>query len=331
MKTLLIILSAILLTISKVEAQPKIIFDTDFGGDADDLGALAMLHYYIDQGDCELLAIMSWSQEKYVIPAIDAVNRYYGNPTIPIAVRQGTFHYTDWNYNKPIADRFDHKLNIQDVPGALDMYRKLLAEAEDNSITIVTVGPLKNIENLIRSGSDQYSNLNGKSLINQKVKEFVIMGGKFPEGEGEWNFDGNMEGVTQFVLQNLEVPVVFSGYEIGSVIKSGKMLNKEKKETPLTVGYLHYSKNAPWIKKYYKGEIINNSSFDQTAVFYAVKGGVGKYWEKVDDGYCIAEPNGDNRWVKGNKYNHAYLKLIVEPEKMAKIIANTMLHEKINY
>ena len=35
-------------------AQPKIIFDTDFGGDADDLGALAMLHNFIDKGESKL-------------------------------------------------------------------------------------------------------------------------------------------------------------------------------------------------------------------------------------------------------------------------------------
>lgn len=39
----------------------KIIFDTDFGGDADDLGALAMLHNLHNQGKCELLGIASWS------------------------------------------------------------------------------------------------------------------------------------------------------------------------------------------------------------------------------------------------------------------------------
>ena len=47
--------------------QVKIIFDTDFGGDADDLGALVMLHNLHGRGECELLAVMSWSTEQYVI------------------------------------------------------------------------------------------------------------------------------------------------------------------------------------------------------------------------------------------------------------------------
>jgi hypothetical protein len=69
-------------------AQPKIIFDTDIGGDADDLGAIAMLHNYVSRGDCELLAIMCWGDDKYAVPAIDALNRFYLHPDIPIGTRK---------------------------------------------------------------------------------------------------------------------------------------------------------------------------------------------------------------------------------------------------
>ena len=68
-------------------SQVKVIFDTDLGGDADDLGALVMLNNFIDKGEIELLAVMSWSTEKYVVSAIDAVNRFYGHNDIPVAVR----------------------------------------------------------------------------------------------------------------------------------------------------------------------------------------------------------------------------------------------------
>jgi len=57
MKKLKISVLAILILCSQLSfSQPKIIFDTDIGGDADDLGALAMLHNYVKRGDCELLA-----------------------------------------------------------------------------------------------------------------------------------------------------------------------------------------------------------------------------------------------------------------------------------
>jgi hypothetical protein len=89
-------------------SQPNIIFDTDFGGDADDLGALALLNHFVNRQECNLLAVMVWSTETYSVPAIDAVNSFYGNPDIPIGVRKKGKYYVEWNYSKPIADAFEH-------------------------------------------------------------------------------------------------------------------------------------------------------------------------------------------------------------------------------
>lgn len=320
----------ILLFMSTVHlhAQPKIIFDTDLGGDADDLGALAMLHHYVDWGECDLLAVMCWSGEQYAIPAIDAVNRYYGHPDIPLGVRkEGTFK-TDWHYTRPLAQYFPHLHSFWDVPDATQLYRKILAGQPDNSVVIVTVGPLKNIQNLIQSQPDGHSDLHGIDLISKKVKQFVIMGGKFPEGEDEWNFDGDMRGVTRFVVDHISVPVVFSGYEIGVQIKTGKKFNELDTGHPLYVGYKHFSEHAPWMKEYYKGEILDNASYDQTAVLYAVKGRVGEFWEEVKGGYCEVEPDGDNHWVEGEETNESYLKLTAPPEEVAKEIEAVMLGKK---
>ena len=160
----------------KIFAQEKIFFDTDFGGDADDLGALVMLHNFMDRGECELLGIMSWSTEEHVIPAMDAVNRYYGHPAIPMGVRKDTPHSDSiTNYSRPIAEKFSHVQSYASVPDATKLYRQILAENEDQSVVIVTVGPLKNIQNLLESGADAYSPLNGTELVEKKVKEFVIL------------------------------------------------------------------------------------------------------------------------------------------------------------
>ncbi len=307
-------------------SQVKIIFDTDIGGDSDDLGALAMLHTFIDKGDCDLLAVMCWQTEEYAVSAINAINTYYNHPDIPIGLRSGDYHHDEWYYNKPIADKFNHSMQNKDAGNATQLYRKILSESKDKSIVIVTVGPLKNIQDLIKSGSDEYSKLNGKALIEKKVREFVMMGGGFPESENEWNFNGDMPGVTKFVIENLSVPITFSGFEVGLAIKTGKVFNNIDPNTPLYVGYLHFSKNAPWIKDQFKGEILDNASFDQTAVLYAVKGGLGKWWEKVDDGQCIPDNNGGNTWQTGKKADHSYLKLMIDPEEMATLIEAIMLN-----
>lgn len=325
-KRLFAVITILLSCIAVSHAQVKIIFDTDFGGDADDLGALVMLHNLHNKGECELLGIASWTTEQYAIPAMDAVNRFYGNPDIPMGIRSRGYHFQDWNYNKPIADSFPHKLTNDDAMLAVDLYRKILSEQEDKSVVIVTVGPLKNIEDLIKSGPDKYSPLSGNDLINKKVKKFSIMGGHFPEGKNEWNFNGNMPGVTRFVLENLNVPVIFSGFELGNRIKTGAVFNDIDKNHPLFVGFMHFSQHASWMKDNFKGKILDNASFDQTSVLYAVRGGVGEYWDKVEGGRCVAEENGDNKWVTGEKSNHSYLVLKKDHKEMEKLIINLMLN-----
>jgi len=306
-------------------SQPKIIFDTDIGGDADDLGALAMLHNYVKRGDCELLAIMIWSTDEYAVPAVDAINRFYLNPNISIGTRKDPTYTNETNYNKVIADNFEFKLTYNDVPETVDLYRKVLASAADTSIIVVTVGPLLNIQRLIQSKADKHSPLNGSELISKKVKEFVVMGGKFPKGDDEWNFNGNMPGVTKFVIENLKVPIVFTGFELGVQIQTAEIFNSIDKDTPLYQGFMHFSQHAVWMKDRFKGAILNNASYDQTAVLYAINGGVDVLWEKISGGYCEADEKGGNRWVKRQNTNHSYLKLIETPEFMATLIEAIML------
>lgn len=317
----------IMLTGCTATSEPvKIIFDTDFGGDADDLGALAMLHNFIDNGECDLLAVMVWTTEASAVPAIDAVNRYYGHPDIPVGVRKDDIFTAEWNYSKSIADHFPYNLDFNQADEATALYRKILAEHEDQSVVIVTVGPLLNIKNLINSGPDESSDLTGLKLIERKVKEFVIMGGRFPKGDNEWNFNGGMPGVTKHVLENLAVPITFTGFEVGVQIKTAEVFNQIDPLTPLYVGFKHFSEHAPWMKANYKGEILDNSSFDQTGVLYAVRKGVGEYWERVENGFCEADDKGGNLWVTKEDSNHAYLSLTMDPESMATLIESIMLN-----
>lgn len=321
------ILLIFLSSCSSTDDAVKILFDTDFGGDADDLGALAMLHNLMDQGECELLGIMVWSQEENVVPAIDAVNRFYKHPEIPIGVRQGGSYSDSSNYSIPIAARFPYELSYDLVPDVTELYRKILSENMDHSVSIVTVGPLMNIEKLINSEGDRYSPLSGRQLINKKVKEFVVMGGQFPEGENEWNFNGNMPGVTRFVLDNLEVPIIFSGFELGVQIRTAAILNTTDPQTPLYVGYKYFSEHAPWIRARYSGSILDNASYDQTAVLYAVRKGDGKYWKRIEGGRCVADDHGGNRWIEDNASNHSYLELIQDASAMGHLIDSIMQNQ----
>lgn len=320
-----LVLLACLLLSAPAAAQPRVIFDTDFGGDADDLGALVMLLNLMQQGEVDLLAVMSWSTEQYTVPAIDAIIRHYQSPDVPIGARQDDIYHDDWQYSRPIAEALGGGRTYRDVPHTTSLYRQILSEEADSSVTIVTVGPLLNILALLESAPDSISNLNGRALINRKVREVVIMGGEFPEGEGEWNFNGYMPGVTRSVLAQLDVPVVFSGFEVGDVIRTGEVFNEIDPASPLYIGYRHFSEHAPWMKDRFEGRILDNASYDQTAVLYAVRGGVGTWWDLERGGHVEVDESGDNRWIPGPPTNQAYLRLRADPAVLEAVIESIML------
>ncbi len=308
-----------------ISAQTKLIFDTDFGGDADDLGALAMLNHFQNKNEIDLLAVMCWNLEQYAVSAIDAVNTYYGNPDIPIGLRQGEAHLTPWNHSKVIAENLKHDITFKNAPDATQLYRKLLSTSKDKSLVIITVGPLMNIKALIDSKPDDISSKNGLELIHSKVKEFVVMGGNFPSSENEWNFDGNMPGVTKYVLEHLELPITFLGAELGASLKTGEVFNKLPKDSPLYLGFYHFGQYAPWMKHQFKGKIFDNATFDQTAVLYAIRNGVGSYWHRVEGGSCEADITGGNTWVPKENSNHSYLVLDTPIEEMEEKLEAFML------
>src|SRR5690606_21759490 len=109
-----------------------------------------------------------------------------------------------------------------EVSDAVALYRKLLASQPDNSVTIITVGFFTNIANLLKSGPDRYSPLDGKKLIAQKVRLMVSMAGGFPTGH-EFNVANDPEA-SCYVFTNWEKPLLLSGFEIGSKIKVGLKL-----------------------------------------------------------------------------------------------------------
>jgi len=90
---------------------------------------------------------------------------------------------------------------------------------------------------------------------------------------------------------------------------------------------MHFSNNAPWMQEYRNGKIIDNSSYDQTAVLYAIRKGTGMYWDKIKDGYCKPDENGGNEWIVGTTSNHSYLKLKMNKEEMATLIESIMLND----
>jgi pyrimidine-specific ribonucleoside hydrolase len=176
---------SLLLTNAQQEKIKPIIFDTDMGPDYDDVGALTLLHAFADSGTVKILATLASTKYEGVAAVLNVLNTYFKKPGIPIGVPAGNaITQKDWqHWTDTLIAKYPHAIkNNSDVPDAVTLYRQILASQSDNSVTIVTVGFLTNMSNLLQSKPDQYSSLTGTELVNKKVKELVCMAGRFPTG-----------------------------------------------------------------------------------------------------------------------------------------------------
>src|ERR1700712_1501125 len=161
-----------------------IIFDSDMGPDYDDAGAIAILHALADKGEANILATMASTKYEGVAGVLNVFNIYFNRPNIPVGVPKGNaLDYRDFqHWTDTLIARYPHKIKTNDeAQDAVTLYRKILASQPDKSVTIVTVGFLTNLSNLLNTTADKYSKLDGKQLVEKKVKLLVCMGGKFPE------------------------------------------------------------------------------------------------------------------------------------------------------
>ncbi len=292
-----------------------IIFDTDIGTDVDDAGALAILHILADKDEARILATMSANQNRWCAPAIDVINTYYGREDMPIGCSKTGPNPEEW-YHDSVGD-FPHDLSSsEDAPDAVELYRKILASEPDNSVTIVVVGWLTNMADLLKSKPDRYSPLAGRELVDAKVKELVSMGGRWPnspKGEGEYNF--HMDGAAAYkVISDWPGKIMFTG--LGKdVMTGGRLVAEGPKDNPVPAFY----------RNFFKGhKVSERSSWDLIAVLYAVRG-LSDYFTAVSEGKCVGQKDGGNQWIRGPRSNHSYLVYKMPEAELAAVIEDLLL------
>ena len=297
-----------------------VIFDTDFGPDYDDVGAITLLHAFADSGYANILATIASCKHTNVAAALSVFNTYFNRPGIPVGVVRGTaVAQADWqHWTDTVIARYPHAIRSnEEATDALVVYRKVLAAQPDASVTIITVGFFTNLANLLQSPPDKYSPLNGRALVQQKVKELVSMAGRFPEGR-EFNVDMDSTA-SAYVFTHWPTPILFSGFEIGQHIKTGLPLiqNAAIHNSPVKDAF---GIAIPMAKEDADGRM----SWDETAVVVAIKG-----WEPyytLHKGRIICLADGSNKW-DDRAVGHAYLVEKTPPDEMAKLINQWMMHQ----
>src|SRR6187551_3294412 len=68
-----------------------VIFDTDIAPDYDDVGAMALLHAFADNGEATILATISCNAFETTTPTLSLLNTYFNRPGIPVGVVKAGF------------------------------------------------------------------------------------------------------------------------------------------------------------------------------------------------------------------------------------------------
>lgn len=304
---------------NKNQKAVKIIFDTDLGPDYDDVGALAFLHAMADSGKAEILGTMASNKHELVAPSIEVINRYFGRADLPIGAPKtpGPSMSASQHWPDSLVAKYQHDIKTTDgVTDAVTLYRKILSSQPDSSVTIITVGFLTNMANLLKSQSDSISPLTGNELISRKVKLLVSMAGAFPGGR-EYNvFIDSVS--SEYVFNTWPGKIIFTGFEIGSKIFTGlRLINSEISNSPV--------KDAFRIAMA-KSESDRNGrmSWDQTAVLIGVYG-TDRFFE-TKRGRIIVNPNGSNRWEDDPKGKQEYVIQKMPVPEIEKFIEDRMMH-----
>lgn len=241
--------------------EPKrIILETDMTFDVDDVGALAVLHALADDGRVKTLAVNYNEVHQSGAGAIAAINNWYGRGDIPVGVYRGALSDPDSSRYLDHVAAFPRRLTADNAPDALDVYRRVLNDQPDGSVTIVSVGFLNNLADLLRAEAD---------LMASKVEKLVVMGGRHNDG---FNLVRHgLVGTTQEVIENWPTPLAISDY--GGRVRTGATLADTPADNPVREAYF----------RWFNGRFEGRSSWDQVAVLYAVYG-AGDWFEDIESG-----------------------------------------------
>jgi len=297
-----IVLAAALLCMEAQGAgadQPKkVIYETDICLDVDDVGGLALLHALADKGEVEILAVTFNEVHPSGAAAIDAINTWYGRGEIPIGIYKKSLAAPDTSkYLGPVA-AFPHDLTRETAPTALEVYRKVLAAQPDKSVTIISVGFLNNLHDLLKADPD---------LVGKKVKEMVVMAGR---NKDDFNLSRHdLVAQSEYVIRNWPTPLVISSH--GGGVKTGARLSGAAAKNPVREAYYQ------WFDQSYKWR----SSWDQVAVLYGVRG-LGACFREITTGKGTLRNDFEWQMQPGHR---SYLEAKLSDQELVDIIEPLMI------
>lgn len=272
----------------------SIIIDTDIGSFPDDPAAFSVVHQLAKNNSIDILATVGSTKYDGIAVAIDVMNTYFGRPDIPVGVTKDPNAYSDepgsQNWTEYIKTHLPHRINSnEEAEDAVLVYRRVLASAPLYSVTILQIGHYTNLANLLNSKPDHLSKMNGKKLVQAKVKQVIALSGQFPNGT-EWNIEKDTKSA-QIFAKYWPTNVTFVGTEIGTF----DCFNKYVNATFGTVKTNPVGLNAYFFLNYVD---FGPGCFDAIASLVATRQTCGLYCGVL--GNIVVNDNGSNNWLYNN-------------------------------
>ncbi len=282
-----------------------VIFDTDIGSDVDDAFALAMLHALVDRRECDLLAVTVTRSNPKSAKLVQMFNAWYGHPSIPVGlVDNGPLTGDGWYLNDTLraAEENGFSYPTGRIENAVPLLRRVLAAAEDGSVTIVQVGCSTNLARLLDSPADDISPMSGMELAAKKVKIVQLVGGIF--GGDYTHKEANI--VTdipsaQKLFGQWPTPIQVSGFEIGmAVVLPFKSVTDDYNYCPW-----HPLKTAfESLMTRAFGQMRDWATFDVTSVMQAVR--PDRYFTLSEPGTITIDDDATARFTPDPAGRHRY-------------------------
>ena len=294
---------------------PKLIIDTDCANDPGDPGALAVACALANRGECQILAFVVDTATADIPECVDVISYYYGQRTQAIGKRTSGSPESGTNaWVNYLPDNFPTSRGS--YADAVNVYRQALHDASDASVTMVSIGFMGVIRDLMVSASDGIDSRNGMDLIAAKVLRLVVMGGHYTGSGAEYNFAQEPSATTgaSYVVANWSssIPIYFSGYELGVQILAGSGLAATPVSNPVRyvyndTGYLGTGREA----------------WDETAILFAVRNQYysdAYYWTLTRGTNSVNGTTGDNTFTPGGGGPHYYLTLKAPAALMSTVL-----------
>lgn len=286
-------------------APLRVIFDTDVDGDNDDVAAAAILHAFADAGRVRVLAMGVVSRCPHSPACLDAVNTWYGRGDIPIGVYKGTtLAEVKSPYARAVAGRCPNDIGPADrVPDVRAVYRRALAAQVDGTVTMIAVGQMNNLVDLLHTPPDEISPLDGRGLVLRKVAALFVMGPYFNdrhEFQRAYNFSTSPKAAAELVGE-WPTKVKFGEGNLGHRHFIGRRLNETPPDNPVRIAFETYAADEK--QRSGKSDGTRHCA-DPSTVLYAVTG--TQYFTEVGPGTCEVREDGFTRWDVGRDRQHFY-------------------------